>query len=180
MWVPVPPSSPPVYHTEIHVMINEVPPKPKKGEPQGYQTDHGPLWCAVAKTEWGRIPGKSDGSMCWYPYGGQEHMTDDFKLVKHSNQAPPHSEHMFDPHGYQTDGAGHVWCAVARTPWGRIPGKAQGDTCWYSYGDQEHTTGDFYYVAARRCGAGPRGDAVRGARPATPRAPAALPSRRRP
>ena len=57
------------------------------------------------------------------------------------------------PQGYQNDGVGHLWCAVARTPWGRIPGKAQGDTCWYPYGGQEHTTGDFYYIGKR----GPRG-----------------------
>lgn len=69
--------------------------------------------------------------------------------MKQSRQAPPGSAHGFEPHGFQTDGGGYVWCAVARTQWGRIPGKAQGQTCWFSYGGREHTTGDFYYIGKR-------------------------------
>ena len=50
-------------------------------------------------------------------------MTDDFKLVKHKVPgAAAREDAAFDPHGYQTDGAGHhVVCRRARAPWGRIP-----------------------------------------------------------
>merc|ERR1712012_718432 len=90
----------------------------------GYQTDGaGYLWCAVANTEHGRIPGKAKEGICWYPYGGQEHTTDDFDYVrvrrlKHS----PQTEHD------------------------KIPGKAKDGECWYPYGGEEHSTRNFKYA----------------------------------
>ena len=38
-------------------------------------------YSAVAITEWGTIPGKAQGSRCWYPYGGKEYTTADFSWV---------------------------------------------------------------------------------------------------
>jgi len=39
------------------------------------------LWCAVANTEWGKIPGKAKEGTCWFPYGGEEKTTTDFQYV---------------------------------------------------------------------------------------------------
>ena len=47
--------------------------------------------------------------------------------------------------GHQNDGAGDLWCAVAHTEWGHIPGKAKGGDCWFPYGGKEHSTRDFHY-----------------------------------
>jgi hypothetical protein len=47
-----------------------------------YQTDFGDIWCAVALTEHGNIPGKASGNTCWYPYGGKEHSTNHFKFIE--------------------------------------------------------------------------------------------------
>lgn len=50
--------------------------------------------------------------------------------------------------GFQNDGAGSLWLAVAKTKWGTIPGKAKDQTCWYSYDGEEHRTSDFKWVAS--------------------------------
>ena len=43
----------------------------KDSKPQGHQNDGtGPLWCAIANTEWGKIPGKANHDTCWFAYGG--------------------------------------------------------------------------------------------------------------
>lgn len=117
----------------------------------GNQTDGaGTVWGAVAHTPHGNIPGKAKGGNCWYPYGGNELSTNNFSwivprfsLVK-SHIAPQNSI----PCGMQNDGAGIVWLAVANTPHGTIPGKAIGNTCWYSYGGKETPTNDFSYVTS--------------------------------
>eukprot|EP00586_Coscinodiscus_wailesii_P000112 CAMPEP_0172478932 /NCGR_PEP_ID=MMETSP1066-20121228/3153_1 /TAXON_ID=671091 /ORGANISM="Coscinodiscus wailesii, Strain CCMP2513" /LENGTH=480 /DNA_ID=CAMNT_0013238887 /DNA_START=1270 /DNA_END=2712 /DNA_ORIENTATION=+ len=118
-----------------------------EAKPQGNQDDFGDLWCAVAVTDWGAIPGKSDGDTCWYSYGGEEHETTDFKLVKDGGLRS--GEPVGSAHGIQLD-FGRLYCAVANSEWGRIPGKAAGDTCWFPYGGAEHTTDDFDFVYARR------------------------------
>ena len=112
----------------------------------------GDLWVAVANTEWGRIPGKAKDGICWYGYGGEEHETDDFyvvvhtsphKLVEHDFSGPPEGAAAT---GYQTDGRGAQFAAIAHSEWGRIPGKADGDMCWFPYGGEEHETHDFEWV----------------------------------
>ena len=54
------------------------------------------------------------------------------------------------PQGFQNDGAGRLWCAIAHTEHGRIPGKAKGNDCWYPYGGKEHHTHDFTFVRNQR------------------------------
>lgn len=114
--------------------------KEPKGEAHGHQTDgHGDLWCAVADTNWGKIPGKAKEGNCWFAYGGVEHLTKNFSYVSKA-------AFTFDypPQGHQTnEGGGDVWCAVANTQWGMIPGKARDDKCWYSFGGKEHVTKDW-------------------------------------
>ena len=112
--------------------------------PHGHQNDGaGDLWCAIARTEHGRIPGKAQGDTCWYPYGGEEHSTDNFRVIKsHKKRA----ECTGKPQGHQNDGAGDLWCAVAFTEHGKIPGKAKDDSCWYSYGGEERQAEEFKWV----------------------------------
>jgi hypothetical protein len=110
------------------------------------------MWLAVAKTKWGTIPGKAnkDGT-CWYPFYSTEYrVSSEFayvtsirptKLVK-SDSPPP----IAIISGYQTDRAAYIYAAVADTDWGTIPGKAQGDTCWYPYNGKEHKTKNFSWV----------------------------------
>ena len=124
---------------------------PENGLKLGKQGDED-YWLAIAKSQWGTIPGKAnkDGH-CWYPYGQKEyHATSDYafvtsirptKLVK-SGSPPPFAIMS----GYQTDGAGYVYAAVAESQWGKIPGKAKDDTCWYSYWGNEYETKNFSWV----------------------------------
>merc|ERR1712136_155386 len=124
-----------------------VPVNTKSRRPRGpshCEDENGRYWCAVAKTPWGKIPGKAnEEGTCWYPYGGQEHTTDDFDYVrvrrlKHSPQT--------EPQGNQNDGAGELWCAISKTEHGKIPGKAKDGECWYPYGGEEHSTRNFKYA----------------------------------
>jgi hypothetical protein len=81
---------------------------------------------------------------CWYPFGGEEHTTDDFKLIKsHKFSEECHGKAQ----GHQEEG-GKLWCAVANTDWGAIPGKAKDGECWYPYAGEEHSTSDFRYVCS--------------------------------
>jgi len=118
---------------------------------QGCQQDIGPLWCCIALTQsQGRIPGKTDGQTCWYSYGGGEHETSDFELFQ--GQLFSKTSTGIEPQGHQTDGAGDVWCAVAHTAFGKIPGKAQAGTCWYPYNGKEDTTDSFEFVGLQSVG----------------------------
>lgn len=120
----------------------------------GYQYDGaGHLYIGVANTKWGTIPGKAKDGTCWYPYGGEEYETSDFSWPS----AAPDTYFLYANDGYgppvygfkageQTDGAGELYAAVAITDEGQIPGKAKGNTCWYSYGGKEYYTSKFYWV----------------------------------
>lgn len=133
---------------------------PPGARPIGYQNDgRGDQYAAIANTEWGTIPGKACDDTCWYPYGGAEYETDDFEYVACSRVSDPYHEKMdidfvkqCDPPanglmmGYQNDGGGDHWVAVADTEYGKIPGKAKDGTCWYCYNGEEYTTEDFHYV----------------------------------
>ena len=117
--------------------------------PQGFQNDGaGRLWCAIAETPHGRIPGKAKGYECWYPYGGKEHHTKNFTIVIDQRRRPKILNHkVHPPQGKQNDGTGDFWCAVAYTEHGRIPGKANAKgQCWYPYGGKEHMTENFRYI----------------------------------
>eukprot|EP00929_Paragymnodinium_shiwhaense_P050689 TRINITY_DN25530_c0_g1_i1.p1 TRINITY_DN25530_c0_g1~~TRINITY_DN25530_c0_g1_i1.p1 ORF type:complete len:225 (-),score=10.92 TRINITY_DN25530_c0_g1_i1:124-798(-) len=113
----------------------------------GFQADgQGYLWCAVARTSHGRIPGKTKNGVCWYSYGGKEYTTANFDVVGVSNLTKNRPA-TTTGHGFQGDGAGELWCAVAETQHGKIPGKAKGGTCWYPYGGKEYSTPCFKYCA---------------------------------
>jgi hypothetical protein len=125
--------------------------QPPNAAPLGHQNDGaGDVYVALAHTQHGDIPGKAKGNTCWYPYGGVEHLTDQFSWI-----VTPlcHNGHLTSPqglwgmpHGHQNDGAGDVWVAIAHTEHGEIPGKAQGNTCWYAYGGEEKYTNNFSFV----------------------------------
>jgi len=128
-------------------------PSPTPTTPAGNQTDGaGTVWVAVAHTQWGNIPGKAIGNNCWFPYGGKEHLSNNFswldvpghQIVRNSGFAPPNAVAA----GNQTDGAGTLWAAIAHTPQGNIPGKAIGNNCWYAYGGAEHATNNFSWICS--------------------------------
>ena len=55
--------------------------------------------------------------------------------------------------GYQKDGAGKtysLYSAVALSRWGAIPGKAMGNTCWFSYEGKEYHTENFVWLTSMR------------------------------
>jgi len=120
--------------------------------PQGHQTDGGgDHYLAVALTPEGHIPGKAKGNTCWYPYGGKEHTTNNFSwvvvpnfLFLRNNGGTPPANGV--PCGYQNDGSGQLWGALAHTTHGDIPGKAKANTCWYAYAGEEQTTNNFSYI----------------------------------
>jgi len=47
--------------------------------------------------------------------------------------------------GSQNDG-GDYWCAISHSQYGKIPGKAQGKRCWFSWGGKEHITDKFEWI----------------------------------
>jgi len=118
----------------------------------GHQNDSfGTVSCAVAHSPHGDIPAKAKDGSAWYPYGGKEHQTSNFSWVvvprgSHLEQnrgSPPHNA---IPAGFQNDGAGTVYLAIAACSYGNIPGKAKDNTCWYPYGGKEHSTNNFSWV----------------------------------
>jgi len=117
--------------------------------PAGYQNDGaGQVFCAVAHTPQGNIPGKAKDGNCWYPYGGTEKSTSDFSWV-----VAPGARQVQGPRppgalavGHQNDGAGTLYAAIAITPQGNIPGKAKDGNCWYAYGGREQATSNFFWV----------------------------------
>jgi len=116
----------------------------------GKQNDNpSPIYSVIAHTAQGDIPAKAIGNACWYPYGGKEHTTNDFSYIvgghgfqKNHGGPPPNA----CPLGHQNDAAGTVYVALAHTAQGNIPGKALGNTCWYPYAGNEHTTSDFSWI----------------------------------
>jgi len=133
---------------------------PIGARPIGYQNDgRGPQYAVIANTRWGTVPGKACENTCWYGMNGQEYETRDFKYLTCSRVSnsrhekmdvdfvrqshPPENGLMM---GYQNDGGGNQWIVVADTPYGKIPGKAKGDVCWYTYDGKEHETRSFHYV----------------------------------
>lgn len=102
------------------------------------------MWCAVANTQWGKVPGKCRKGECWFPWGGKAHKTTDF--VKVRSTVFSKNEKGTKAQGFQTNNNQALWCAIADTPHGKIPGKAAGGTCWYPYNGAEHLTNSFTYV----------------------------------
>eukprot|EP01036_Dinobryon_divergens_P029387 gene29387-38474_t len=120
---------------------------------KGFQNDcAGELACCVVSTPYGRIPGKYKSGTAWYSYGGREEYTTEEITIVSGHLLPMGSPPSDAAHGFQldSDGAGDLWCAIAHTQWGTIPGKAKGHTCWYPYGGKEHITSDFQYVVCKK------------------------------
>lgn len=67
-------------------------------------------------------------------------------FVEIPEQPPDHAIKL----GYQNDGVGEIYSAVAKTRWGTIPGKAKGKTCWFPYGGKEYTTENFVWLTSMR------------------------------
>jgi len=116
----------------------------------GHQNDGaGTLCAAVAHTDHGNIPGKASGNSCWYPYGGEEKISNNFSWVATKNWRLVKSSNIPAAGlktGHQTDGGGDLYTAVAHTNHGDIPGKANSSTCWYPYGGAETSTNNFSFV----------------------------------
>jgi len=113
----------------------------------GKQNDVGQIYAAVANTPSGKIPGKAKGNTCWYPLGAKENTTSDFEYICYNFalvKGPQPADAIAS--GNETDGAGVHYAAVAHVEQGNIPGKAKGNTCWYSYGGKELTTDNFSWV----------------------------------
>lgn len=127
----------------------------------GHQHDSGEYVLAVAKTDWGKIPAKANlNGNCWYGYYGNEHGAGEFEYVTfpcsitttpNTGDGPPPGAR---PLGFQTDGRGDQYAVIANTEWGKIPGKACDNTCWYPYGGAEHETTDFEYVTCMKAAEG--------------------------
>jgi len=121
----------------------------------GKQHDNpNPLYAVICHTPHGTVPGKAIGNTAWYPYGGAEHVTNDFSYVvgghgfqRNTGSQPPNIAHL----AHQNDAAGDVFLALAHTEHGDIPGKAQGGNCWYPYGGVEHTTSNFSWIVNPIC-----------------------------
>ena len=130
---------------------------PNDALPLGNQTDGvGLLYLAVANDgQWGTLPAKAKHNTCWYSYDGEELYTDDFSwvcaktgtvnVVINDGSGPPKNAIIS---GYQTDGVGDLYTALAIGDHGTVPGKAKGDSCWYPYHGKEIKTSQFFWVTA--------------------------------
>jgi len=72
-----------------------------------------------------------------------------YSMIHNLGQIPPCDKFRL---GHQSDGAGHLYNVVCRTPHGMIPGKAKQDKAWYPYGGKENMTKDFMYLQAEHGG----------------------------
>jgi len=121
----------------------------------GSQTDSGRMWSVIANTPYGKLPGKASYSgihfACWYSYGGSEHQTDDFSWIVTSLEKrlvsnrgsfipPKNALHITGPNDE------FAYCIIAKTEWGRIPGRSNLKTAWFPYGGIEHETSEFFWV----------------------------------
>ena len=108
----------------------------------------------LAITEWGIIPGKCKEGKCWFTYDGKEHSTESFDRILGTPTEPIRllsSKETGEPPstaiaGTQKGQPKPIYAAVADTEWGLIPGKAQGNTCWFAYGGQERTSDSFFWI----------------------------------
>lgn len=104
------------------------------------------LFCAVANSEWGTIPGKSNGEVCWFAYNGAEHQTSDFHYL--------YADYVIGGANPlkvgQADGETDLFAAIAHTDHGDIPGKATSDACWYSYEGAEVAATSWDFVSSNR------------------------------
>ena len=107
--------------------------------PQGLRIDeHGvtELWCCLCQgnePEHGTCPGYTDGERAWYPWGGREHMTDNFKISKSGTFSKETRGKAPAAEGNGTK----YWYAVCNTEWGRLPGKTNGECAWFCYAGEE-------------------------------------------
>jgi len=120
------------------------------GAVHGHQNDaNGTVYVAIAHTPQGEIPGKAKDGNCWYPFGGKEIQTRNFSWLNAPGarlvQSPTQPANAIQA-GFQNNGFGSICPVIAHTPQGNIPGKAKGNTCWYPYGGQEHTTSNFSWI----------------------------------
>ena len=108
----------------------------------------------LAKTEWGIIPGKCKEGKCWFTFEGTAKSTESFDRIVGTETDPirfiPFKENVEPPStaiaGNEKGQSTPIYAAIADTEWGLIPGKAQGNTCWYHYGGQERTTKNFFWL----------------------------------
>ena len=111
----------------------------------------------IVHSEFGEIPGKCQGGSSCFPYNEEERYGIEFERIVGTEEKPIKlviNKGLGNPHGaikgYQKDGAGEVYAAIANTEWGLIPGKAQDNTCWFPYAGKEYTTSDFYWIVRVR------------------------------
>ncbi|XP_046544296.1 uncharacterized protein LOC124254522 [Haliotis rubra] len=129
---------------------------PIEGVCFGCQNDGGgKMWTVVAHTQHGAIGGKANRSgHCWFSLNGREHRTNDFSWltapegrivpVRNRGIGPPRRAVVLGRQGY--DAAVH-YAAVANSDFGLIPGRANGNTCWFGHGGKEYVTPDFLWLA---------------------------------
>lgn len=70
--------------------------------------------------------------------------------VRNNGQPAPHNAVKL---GLEKDQFGENYClysAVASSRWGDIPGKAKGNTCWFSYDGKEYHTDNFLWLTSNR------------------------------
>jgi len=115
--------------------------------PLGHQVDGvGVLYLIVAHTQFGDIPGKSDGTQVHFGHGGSEHGASDFSWVV----AP---EHTIVPHkgtGSAPKNAlsiGSTYAVITHSQFGNIPGIFTGTgNATFAYGGSERSTAIFSWV----------------------------------
>ena len=102
--------------------------------------------CALANTEWGKIPGYVRENTCYFEYCGARSSTD-FTLVKGAVLTNDPNE--ISPLGNE-DGE-ELYCALVNTRVGTIPGKASIGYCKYVYDGKSYETGNsFSYLGPRK------------------------------
>jgi hypothetical protein len=114
-------------------------------EPHG-NDNKGYLLCAVANTEWGKIPGYVRDNSCYFEYCGARNSTD-FTLVKGAvlTDDPNEISPLGDENGEE------LYCALVHTLVGTIPGKARMGNCKYVYDGQSYESRrSFSYLGPRR------------------------------
>lgn len=123
----------------------------------GHQNDgSGHYYSVICNTPHGKIPGKGKENRAWYSYGGKEHevKSSSFEyLLSHAGYKVHLEKSNGPPAGAVTghqNNTGTMYAVVCHhTSHGKIPGKSNGRTSWYSWGGKEHETKDFSYVVVK-------------------------------
>ena len=124
---------------------------PAREDVASYQNDAGFLQTAVCDAPHGKIPGKTNGSWCWYSWGGKESYVtqkSQFTIIQGKMMLTTQDISKCAASGHQTNDNKNYWSALINGAHGLVPGKYDPPRkmAWYPWGGLEYVVTDLTKV----------------------------------